>query len=340
MKKKIGWTVFLIIVTVIIYFHQLIGYGIAQGKGQFHVLWNAEPIEEVLNNSSVADSTKQRLLLVNEIRNFAFDSLGLTPTDNYTTFFDQQGKEILWVVSACDPYKFEPKEWSFPVVGTFAYKGYFDVEKAKKLATELKEDGFDVEMSPVSGWSTLGWFKDPVLSNMLEGSVGSMSNTLIHELTHGTVFVPDSMTFNENLASFIGRKGAFEFLELTYGQNSKEAIDYAARLSDSEKFTKYMVASASKLDSIYKAIESLPIDEKEWHKSSFMNSFKLTIDTVSFIKPERYKKLFHNLSMNNAGFISFLKYRERQSQFDEHLAQEFNNDLSKFIAHWKKRYPN
>ncbi|MCF6297052.1 MAG: aminopeptidase, partial [Flavobacteriaceae bacterium] len=95
-------------------------------------------------------------------------------------------------------------------------------------------------MSPVSGWSTLGWFKDPVLSNMLEGSVGSMSNTLIHELTHGTVFVPDSMTFNENLASFIGRKGAFKFLALTYGKNSLEASEYAARLSDSEKFTAYM----------------------------------------------------------------------------------------------------
>ncbi len=340
MKKKIGWTVFLIIVTVIIYFHELVGYGIAQGKGQFHVLWNAEPIEEVLNNPSVADSTKQRLLLVNEIRNFAFDSLGLTPTDNYTTFFDQQGKEILWVVTACAPYKFEPKEWSFPIIGSFAYKGYFDIEKAKKLTTELKEEGFDVEMSSVSGWSTLGWFKDPVLSNMLEGSVGSMSNTLIHELTHGTVFVPDSMTFNENLASFIGRNGAFEFLKLAYGQNSQEAIEYATRLSDSEKFTKYMVASASKLDSIYNAIETLPIDEKEWYKSSFMSSFKLTIDTVSFNKPERYKRLFHDLNMNNAGFISFLKYRERQSQFDIQLEEEFNNDLSKFIAHWKNLYPN
>jgi len=340
MMKKIGWVVLIIIGVLIIYFHELIGYGIAQGKGQFHVLRNAHPIEEVLNNPTVADSVKQRLLVVNEIRNFAFDSLGLTPTKNYTTYFDQHGKEILWVVTACAPYKFEPKEWSFPIIGSFTYKGYFDVDKATQLATQLKEEGFDVEMSPVSGWSTLGWFKDPVLSNMLEGSVGSMSNTLIHELTHGTVFVPDSMTFNENLASFIGRKGAFKFLEFKYGNRSQEAKDYAIILSDSEKFTKFMVHSANLLDSIYQTIEAYSLEEKEEYKVAFMASFKQNIDTVNFNNTERFKRLFNGLEMNNAGFISFLNYRERQNELDVQLKEEFNSDLSKFIAHWKTRYPN
>ncbi len=340
MMKKIGWGVLVALFILIFYYYELIGYGIAQGRGQFHVLWNAQPIEEVLSNPNVADSVKQKLLVVNEIRTFAFDSLGLTPTKNYTTYFDQQGKETLWVVTACTPYKFEPKEWSFPIIGSFTYKGYFDVEKAKKLSAQLSEAGFDVEMSSVSGWSTLGWFKDPVLSNMLEGSVGSMSNTLIHELTHGTVFVPDSMTFNENLASFIGRKGAFKFLVLKYGNRSQEAKEYADRLSDSEKFTKFMVQSANLLDSIYHAIETSSLEEKEESKSSFMALFKQKIDTVDFKNPERYKKLFNGLEMNNAGFISFLNYRERQTQFNEQLKQEFNNDLSKFIAYWKIRYPN
>ena len=340
MMKKIGWGVLVIFFISILYFHELIGYGIAQGKGQFHVLWNAQPIAEVLEDSSVPDSVKQKLKLVNEICSFAFDSLGLTPTENYTTFFDQQGKEILWVVTACAPYKFEPKEWSFPMIGSFTYKGYFDVNKAENLANQFKKDGFDVEVSPVSGWSTLGWFKDPVLSNMLEGSVGNMSNTLIHELTHGTIFIPDSMTFNENLASFIGRKGACQFLETKYGKESQQVADYAVRLKDSEKFTRYMVHSAAKLDSIYNAVDTLSIAEKEWHKSSFMTSFKTNIDTVSFNNPKRYKKMFNGLQMNNAGFISFLNYRERQHEFNKQLGSDFGGDLKKFISYWKKIYPN
>lgn len=340
MKKKIIWFTSSFLLLLVIYFHEIIGYGLAQGKGQFNVLWNAQSLVEVLENPTTPDSVKQKLLLVNEIRSFAFDSLGLTPNENYTTYFNQHGKEILWVVTACAPYELEPKEWSFPIIGSFSYKGYFDFDKAKKLVKELNQEGFDVEMSSVSGWSTLGWFKDPVLSNMLEESVGSLSNTLIHELTHGTIFIPDSMTFNENVASFIGRKGAFKFLEGKYGTYSDKAKNYASRLSDSEKFTKFMVASATKLDSIYKAIDTLSMAEKERYKLSFMASFKTNIDTVSFNNPERYQKLFNGLQMNNASFISFLNYRERQHIFEQQLKESFNGDLKTFIAHWKKTYPN
>lgn len=340
MKKRISWTILLVIVSVGIYFHGLIGYGISQGKGQFNVLWNAQPITEVLEDSSILDSIKYKLELVNEIRSFAFDSLGLTPNENYTTFYDQHGKEILWVVTACNPYKFEPKEWSFPIVGSFTYKGYFDLEKAKNLAIQLKEEGLDVEMSSVRGWSTLGWFKDPVLSNMLEGSVGSLSNTLIHELTHGTLFIPDSMTFNENLASFIGGKGALEFLEQKYGRDTQEVADYSNRLDDRQQFTKYMVLSATLLDSIYKMSKDLSLEEKESAKKSFMKLFKANIDTINFINPERYRNLLREGDMNNASFISFLNYRERQHEFEIQLNNEFKGDISNFILSWKEQYPN
>lgn len=340
MKKRIFWITIISLLVVVFYFHDLISYGIGQAKGQFNVLWNVEPITELLENPLVPDSIKQKLLIVNEIRSFAFESLGLTANENYTTFYDQHGKDILWVVAACDPYKFEPKMWTFPIIGSFTYKGFFDINKAKKLANELKQEGFDVEMSSVSAWSTLGWFKDPVLSNMLIGSVGSLSNTLIHELTHGTLFIPDSMTFNENLASFVGRKGAMEFLEIKYGENALEVINYSNRLIDSDKYTSYMVLGASMLDSIYNQIEGFPVEQKEVFKQNFLATFNTNIDTVSFINPERYKKLFNLRRINNAGFISFLNYRERQNEFDAQLILEFNNNLSNFIAYWRAQYPN
>lgn len=339
MKKKIIWSTLSVLLLIVIYFHELIGYGIGQGKGQFKVLWNAQPIVEVLENPTIADSVKQKLRIVNEVRTFAFNSLGLTANENYTTYFDQKGKDILWVVTACNPYKFEPKEWSFPIIGSFSYKGFFEIEKANGLAKELKEQGFDVEVSSVSGWSTLGWFKDPVLSNMLNGSVGTMSNTLIHELTHGTLFIPDSMTFNENLASFVGTKGALEFLKIKYGNNAQEVNEYSNRLSDRDKFTQYMVLGATKLDSIYSGIESLPIEEKESAKKNFLVLFSANIDTVSFINSDRYQRLLKTREINNAGFISFLKYRERQHEFDKQLTNEFEDDLSTFILHWKEKYP-
>ena len=340
MIKKIKWLLLITLLITLIYFYELISYGLGQAKGQFKVLWNAQPIVEVLERPAIPDSTKQKLLIVNEVRAFAFNELGLTPNENYTTYFDQEGKDILWVVTACDPYKFEAKEWSFPIIGSFSYKGFFEIEKAREFANRLKNEGFDVEMSSVSGWSTLGWFKDPVLSNMLNGTVGSMSNTLIHELTHGTLFIPDSMAFNENLASFVGTKGALLFLQKKYGNNAQDVLNYANRLDDRERFTQYMVLGAFKLDSIYNAIQNESMEQKEEHKQHFVALFKENIDTVSFINPQRYQQLFKGRDINNAGFISFLKYRERQHEFEAQLANDFSGDLSTFIMYWKELYPN
>ncbi|MCB0497290.1 MAG: aminopeptidase [Cyclobacteriaceae bacterium] len=339
MVKRFIWLLVICIVIAIIYYHQLIGYGIAQAKGQFNVLWNAEPIEEVISRTSTPDTIREKLALIKKIRLFAFDSLGLKKNKNYTTYYNQHGKEILWVVTGCAPYKFEPVEWSFPIIGSFTYKGFFELDKALALAKELKEKGYDVEVSSVTGWSTLGWFKDPVLSNMLEGSVGSMANTIIHELTHGTIFVPDSMTFNENLASFVGRKGGVEFLEKTYGKESEQVISYKNRLSDSERFTRFMKKGASQLDSIYKHSEGLPENELKEIKSKYISSFVSTIDTVRFIDPERYRSIVDTAHINNARFISFLNYRERQEEFNFMLNKQFKGDLHKFVTYWKEQYP-
>lgn len=339
MTKKIVFGIAILLVIAVIYYHDLIGYGLGQAKGQFKVLWNAVPVEEVITNPVTPDTIRLKLGVVNEIRAFAFDSLGLRPSKNYTTYYDQHGKDILWVVTACEPYRFKPIEWSFPIIGTFTYKGFFELDKAVQLAEGLKAKGYDVEVSSITGWSTLGWFKDPVLSNMLEGSIGSMANTLIHELTHGTIFVPDSMTFNENLASFVGRMGGIRFLEMKYGVSSHDVIDYQNRLSDSEKFTRYMKEGANQLDSIYKTMEGQPEDVLKEAKNKFISSFITNIDTIKFIDPERYMKIVDSKRINNARFISFLNYRERQEEFALMLNQQFHGDLHNFIKYWQQQYP-
>lgn len=339
MLKKIAWVVLIVIIVAIVYYHKLIGYGLGQAKGQFNVLWNAEPIEEVIKRPATPDTIRQKLSIINEIRTFAFDSLGINPTQNYTTYYDQHGKDILWVVTACEPYKFEPIEWSFPIIGSFTYKGFFDFDKAIKLADDLKEKGYDIEVSSVSGWSTLGWFKDPVLSNMLEGSVGSMANTIIHELTHGTIFVPDSMTFNENLASFVGRMGGASFLEHKYGKRSEQVIQYKNKLSDSRRFTRYMKAGALQLDSIYNINESLSETQLEKIKSEYIKAFITNLDTVQFVNPGRYLEIVSSGHINNAMFISFLNYRERQDDFSKQLKTEFDGNLQKFVLYWRGQYP-
>jgi predicted aminopeptidase len=337
LKQVILFILFFLLV-VVVFNYKLIGYGLDQAKGQINVMWNARPIAEALTDPLFPDSLKSTLSMVEEIKKFATDSLGLKASKNYTTIYDQQGKEILWVVTACKPYVFEPVMWSFPLIGAFTYKGFFDFQKSIDLAKSLKEQGYDVEMRSVSGWSTLGWFKDPILSNMLADGPGELANTIIHELTHATVFIPDSMTFNENLATFIGTKGALSYLKSKYGDESPEYTNYVIRKKDVQLFTKHIVQAAKQLDSLYNDIDSETDSVKRVHKTAFIDKIIANLDTLNFLDPLRYQGYFAEYRPSNAYFISFLNYRERQQEFEYILEDSLDNRLTSFIDYWKLNY--
>ncbi len=211
MLKKISWGILLILIALCLYYWNWLSYGYNQAKGQLKVITQSRPIEDFLQDPNFPDSLKQKLELTMAVRGFAVDSLGLNKSDNYTELYDQKGKTLLWNVSASEPYALKAYTWQYPFLGEMPYKG-FDLEKAKKEADLLKEKGFDVRIRTVGGWSTLGILKDPLLSNMLERNDGALAEVIIHELTHATLFVKNEVEFNENLASFIGEKGAERFL--------------------------------------------------------------------------------------------------------------------------------
>lgn len=99
-------------------------YGIQMGKGQLSIVWQARTIKEVLLDPTIADSVKIKLKVIQEIRQFAFEKIGLTPTDNYTTFYDQNGRQIIYVVTACTPFALKPNLWHFPFWELFLIRDF------------------------------------------------------------------------------------------------------------------------------------------------------------------------------------------------------------------------
>lgn len=242
-----------VLIILVIAYWDLVVYGIRQGKGQLNIVWNARPVEEIMKDPAFPDSLKAKLILIEQVRKFAIDSLGLKDTKNYKTLYDQKGEEIMWVVTACEPFRFKAKEWDFPIVGSVPYKGFFNKERAVKLRDELDKEGWDTSIRNPGGWSTLGWFTDPILSKMLERGEGDLANLIIHEMVHATIFVKDSIDFNENLATFIGDRGAEQFLIATHGKNSKEYLTYIGEDSDFTKYSEHMLRGTEMLDKIGRA---------------------------------------------------------------------------------------
>lgn len=339
MVKKIFFGLVLVVVILVVWNWSLVYYGIRQGMGQLEIVWNARPVEEFLQDPSFPDSLKQKLRLIDEIRKYAIDSLGLKDTKNYKTLYDQKNQEVMWVVQACEPFALQPKVWDFPIVGTVPYKGFFNKEKALGLRKELETEGYDVSVRNPGGWSTLGWFTDPILSGMLDRSEGDLASLIIHEMVHATVFVKDDVDFNENLADFIGDTAAYYFLKYKFGADSKQYLDYLHSDQDYRKFTKHILRGTQSLDSLYNTLRPKePIEQKKEKKRAMIEKIVASIDTLNLYakrKGERMKKYLPN----NTFFMSYRLYKAKQDVFGVELAEKFKGDMRSYIKHLTKKYP-
>jgi predicted aminopeptidase len=99
------------------------------------------------------------------------------------------------------------------LIGAAPYKGFFDRDRADEEARELREAGYEVCLSPVRAYSTLGWFDDPLTEPMLRLPLGRLTEVILHELVHATVFTPGDADFNEGLATFVGQEAAVRYRE-------------------------------------------------------------------------------------------------------------------------------
>ncbi len=331
----------LLVAAALTYYRDLVGYGLMQGKGQLMILWEAQPIEDFLEAPDFPDSLKGKLRLIQEVRVFAIDSLGISPSDNYTTMYNQLGENLLWNVTAAEPFALVPYRWTFPFLGSFPYKGYFDLEKAKMERARLDSAGYDTHIGAVSGWSTLGWFKDPILSKMLNRSEGDLAELIIHELTHGTLYVKDSVEFNENLASFVGRMGAIRFLSTRFGTNSRELASYIDSEADYEKIYQHYLKGARKLDSLYKSMTvSMTLEEKAKLKTEMILGIMQQLDTLTFKDRAPLKWKRDNKLPNNTFFMSYLRYRGKLDSFEKELEDKFGGDLRAYVTYFKELYPS
>jgi len=323
----------LLLAAAAVWNYKLIGYGISQLSGQLHIIRNAVPVTEVLNNPATPDSVKEKLIYIDQVRRYAMDSLGLKNSDNYTTLFDQQGKPVMWVVTASLPYELKAFEWWFPVIGTVSYKGFFTEEKALREAEKVKEAGYETDIYSPYAWSTLGYFTDPILSNMLYRGPGRLADLIIHELTHATVYLKSSVDFNENFATFVGEEGAGRFLKHHFGEGSMEHTRFVQFLQDDEIYHQYMIRSAQRLDSLYKTFSSeTSLNTKETQKQAMLIEITNGIRDLPYHQPERFQKMLdRKVQLNNTDFLAYLRYRKDQSVFRDALEKKYNGDLRAMV---------
>ncbi|HOS48891.1 MAG TPA: aminopeptidase [Bacteroidia bacterium] len=333
-KRNIIFIISAILLFSAIRYRELICYGINQLRGQLSIIINARDIDEVIKDKSVPDSIKYKLALIQEIKKFAVDSLGIKASKNYSTYYDQQGKPAIWVITATEPFAMRPFEWNFPFLGSLSYKGFFEKEKGLPELEELRKKGYDVDYGTAGGWSTLGWFKDPVLSGMLRKKEGRLAELIIHELTHGTIYISNNVEYNENLATFIGEEGAKQFINNKFGKESPQMKEYLDFQADEEIFGDYMITSCLRLDSLYNHLNLKDATEVNYRKKYFLiKDIILNINQLPLNNPERYRFKFPGDHLpNNSFFMSFKRYRKKQTDFRQELSKNGGN-IKQWLLH-------
>jgi predicted aminopeptidase len=341
MIKKIALWTLVVLFMIGLYYRDEISYGFLQAKGQVQILMKVTDVEDIMQDTSYPDSLKQQIRLIQEIKQFGVDSLGLEPSDNYTTFYDQHGKPILWVITASERYRLKAREWKFPIIGTFAYKGYFDSTRAVRLEETLIKEGYDTDINEVSAWSTLGYLKDPILSSMLNRSKGGLANLILHELTHGTLFVKDNLELNENLASFVGDWGAVRFLSYKYGPESEELKKYEFSKKYNDAYATHVLRGGKQLDSLYATFRDQRVSvQKDTLKRNLIRQIVQSADTLLGGHLSLIRKGDETKLPNNAYFIGYQTYKSQQNLFKKEFDEKFGGDFKKYMNYLKEKYPS
>ncbi len=205
-----------------------VDYLLQAAEGQLDLSCRARSLESARADDDIDPRTRALLAEVPRIKAFA-SGQGLVPTGSYEEFVPLDRSAVVWVVTAAPPLSLDPERWSFPIVGSVPYLGWFDEQRARAEAAKLAARGLDVDVRGASAYSTLGWFADPVLSTMIEDgddAAGELANTILHESVHATVYVKDQSEFNESLASFVADRLTPLWLEQRFGPHSDELATY------------------------------------------------------------------------------------------------------------------
>jgi predicted aminopeptidase len=247
-QKWLLGTVLVVIVIAVSGCHTIGFYGQAI-KGQYQIFAHQESIEDLSAQPSTPAPLKQRFALLADLRSFAKDELKLPTDSHYKKYVDLHRPFVVWNVEAAPEFSMEPKTWWYPMLGSLKYRGYFSKAGATNYAADLRAEGYDVSVGGVGAYSTLGWFKDPVLNTFIFEEDAELAEIIFHELGHQRLFARGDTDFNEAFATTVGQEGARRWL--TARKNQVGLTQYLAHLHHSDQFVHLVMATRARLQTLY-----------------------------------------------------------------------------------------
>ncbi|MFP5519945.1 MAG: aminopeptidase [Bdellovibrionia bacterium] len=305
------------------------GYIASSAYHQAKILYDRTPLEQALQDPLLTAEEREKILLAKEALQFAETEFKLHGNGNYTSFVKLNRPYVSWAVSAAHSWELKHHQFQYPIVGKMPYKGFFSEDDAQQEAKKLEKQNLDVYVRGITAYSTLGWFRDPILSSMLAYKKHDLVNTIIHETVHTTLYIKNSADFNERLAVFIGNLGTELFFKNKEGVDSPTLKIIQDENNADKIFSAFITQELSDLENWYKLLpeQQRTPEIKEQRLSKIQENFRSEIQPKL---PAGSYKTFASRKLNNAYLMVFKTYMQDLSDF-ERLYNLCNYDFKVFF---------
>jgi predicted aminopeptidase len=298
--------------------------------GQWEMLHKAKPVAQVIADPTTRPLLKQKLTTVEHILDYAEHSLQLPAQGQYRRYANLGRKHAVWVVFAAPEFSIQPKTWRYPLVGSLSYRGFFQEKLAEAEAMQLHTQGYDVHVSGVAAYSTLGFFRDPLLNTFIGRDDADLAELIFHELTHQRLYLDGDTDFNEAFATAVGQEGARRWLR-SQGRLA-ELAKYEKELRVEREFVKLILQTREELKACYNHHRQASPEAQRAAKASVLAKLRHRATALDqrhggSLKIERW----FLKPVNNARLSTVSSYYELLPGF-ESLLQQHGGDLDAFFA--------
>ena len=316
------------------------GYYAQAVHGHCRILARREPVEQVLARNDLDPQTRRKLERTLDIRAFAESGLGLPGLAHYRTYADLGRPYVVWNVYASPAFSVEPKRWWYPVVGGLSYRGYFSEAAARACASRWEARGYDTAVAGIDAYSTLGWFRDPLLDTFLDNEDLDLAALLFHELAHQRLFVRGDTRFNEAFATALAEEGVRRWLD-SQGTAAERLAGWNNRLARRHAFVALAQQTREELKAFYAARqapargEGLSAVERaglEAGKAAILDRLMERHDHLKTSWPagRNFDRWFEQ-PVNNARLNTLATYFDWVPAFHRFLEEGCGGDIERFL---------
>lgn len=305
------------------------GYYAQAVAGHLDLMRARRDVAAVLADESTGAELRQSLQAAAEIRAFASSSLGLPDNGSFTEYVHTGREAVTWNVVAAPEFSLEARHWCFLFAGCVPYRGYFDPLDAEHLAARLAGKGNDVAVSPALAYSTLGWFRDPLLDTMFRYSEEQLAGIVFHELAHQKLYVKGDAAFNESYATFIEEIGVMLWLDSS--GRAERLPEWRRRRQAAVEFTALLDETRRELARVYASAEAPP--QKRIEKAAVFTTLeeRYRASLQARRQGADYFSSWFDTAPNNARLALFQSYRGGTCAFAA-LYEAAGKDLADFQA--------